>query len=1027
MRYTRETVIHLLALFVDLLTFLVGLALLCAPVFALNPNRHVSQYAHTAWRMQEGFFNGRANIIAQTTDGYLWFGTGTGLLRFDGVRFIPWVPADGEMLPHSSIHNLLGSRDGSLWIGTRDGLFRLKDEKIMHVSDVPGPIAEIVEDREGVIWVARGGANDTAGPICRVDGAKSRCLNEADGIPAGVSGSESLTKDEAGNLWIGTKNLLLRWKEGSPAVYKPVGLESNGSVGIDALAASPDGSMLVGMAKPGRGLGLEHLIDGAWKPFLAEQLDGSTLSVTELFLDRDGALWIGTVDQGIYHYYHGRVDQFRRSDGLSSDFISRIFQDKEGTLWVVTPEGVDSFHDLNVVTWSAREGLTTDNVVSVAAAHDGTVWVGNAGGLDAIRQGNVSSIREGKGLPGNQVRSIFEDQENRLWVGVDNNLTVLQNGRFRKISRMDGTSIGPVDGIAEDLQNNLWVDSSWDKELLRIRDFKVVEEFRPPGISSEHVLTADAQGNLWLGLTTGDLARFRDGHTEVIHFPPAMGSRVRQVVANPDGYVLAATTSGVLVWRDGRALTLGTRNGLPCEGVNGLVWDARRNLWMYTACGLVEIEQPELQRWWMQPESTVHFRYFDVLDGVQPGNAFYEPAAKSKDGRLWFANGRLLQVIDPASLTRNSIPPPVHVEEIVANRRHYSTDGLVRLPRLTRDLEIDYTALSFVTPQKVHFRYRLDGYDKDWQDSGTRRQAFYTDLPPGDYQFRVIASNSDGVWNETGATASFFIVPAFYQTSWFRILCAIAAVSTLYMIYLIHLRQVTHHIQEQLATRLEERERIARELHDTLLQGFQGLMLRFQSVLKNIPAEAPARQMMESALDRADEVLLEGRQRVHNLREEGTTGNGPWENLARWGNELAQGSSTRFSAAILGTPQPLDPTVCDEIYQIGREALNNAFRHAFANEIEMEITYDRRKVTLVVRDDGAGMDNEILKRGRSGHWGMSGMRERSQKIGAQLNIWSHGGAGTEIDLSIPAKVAYRHLHQRSGWNGFKRRVAKQSE
>jgi signal transduction histidine kinase len=247
------------------------------------------------------------------------------------------------------------------------------------------------------------------------------------------------------------------------------------------------------------------------------------------------------------------------------------------------------------------------------------------------------------------------------------------------------------------------------------------------------------------------------------------------------------------------------------------------------------------------------------------------------------------------------------------------------------------------------------------------------------------------------------------------------------MIYLIHLRQVTHHIQEQLATRLEERERIARELHDTLLQGFQGLMLRFQSVLKNIPAEAPARQMMESALDRADEVLLEGRQRVHNLREEGTTGNGPWENLARWGNELAQGSSTRFSAAILGTPQPLDPTVCDEIYQIGREALNNAFRHAFANEIEMEITYDRRKVTLVVRDDGAGMDNEILKRGRSGHWGMSGMRERSQKIGAQLNIWSHGGAGTEIDLSIPAKVAYRHLHQRSGWNGFKRRVAKQSE
>jgi len=1026
MRHSQKAVIQLLALFVDLLTYLAGLALLCAPVFALNPNRDVSQYAHTTWRIQEGFFNGRVNAIAQTTDGYMWFGTGTGLARFDGVRFTPWVP-DGETLPHGSIHTLLGSRDGSLWIGSREGLFRLKDEKLTRVSDVPGPIRQLAEDREGVVWVARGGSSDTPGHLCRIDGTKSRCLKEADGISADISRGESLIADEAGNLWMGSNDLLFRWKEGSPAVYRPLGLQSNGSTGIDALAPAPDGSMWVGMAKPGRGLGLERLVNGEWKPFLTPQLDGTTLIVTDLLLDRDGGLWIGTGDQGIYHYYHGKVDRFRRTDGLSSDSVSMFFQDKEGTLWVVTPEGVDSFHDLSVVTWSAREGLTTDNVVSVAAAHDGTIWVGNAAGLDSIRDGQVSSIREGKGLPGNQVRSLFEDRENRLWVGVDNNLTVLENGRFRKISRLNGTSIGPVDDIAEDPQNNLWVESSWDKELLRIRDFKVVEEFRLPDISSVHVLAADAQGNLWLGLETGDLARFRDGHTEVIHFPGALGSRVRQVVANPDGYVMAASSSGVLAWRDGRALTLGMRNGLPCEGVNGLVWDARGNLWLQTACGLVEIEQPELQRWWMHPESTVQFRYFDALDGEKPGAAFYQPTARSKDGRLWFANGRLLQMIDPANLPRNSIPPPVHVEEIVANRKHYSPDGMVRLPRLTRDLEIDYTALSFVAPQKVHFRYRLDGYDKDWQDSGTRRQAFYTDLPPGNYQFRVTASNSDKVWNESGATASFYIVPAFYQTSWFSMLCAIAAIGSFYIIYLIHLKQVTSRIQEQLATRLEERERIARELHDTLLQGFQGLMLRFQSVLKNIPAEAPARQMMESALDRADEVLLEGRQRVHNLREEGMTGDGPWENLARWGNELAQGRSTRFSAAIVGTPQPLDPTVCDEVYQIGREALNNAFLHAFANQIEMEITYDRRQVRLVVRDDGAGMDNEILKRGRSGHWGLSSMRERSQKIGAQLNIWSHGGAGTEIHLSIPAKVAYRPLNKRSGWNEFKQRAAKQSE
>ncbi len=1027
MRPARKAVIPQLELLVDLLTNLVGLALLCAPALALNPDRNISQYAHSAWRMQDGFFNGRVNGMAQTTDGYLWFGTNTGLLRFDGVRFTPWAPADGTRLPHSDIHALLGSRDGSLWIGNRDGLFRWKDEKLTRVSHVPGPIGGgIVEDGKGVIWAARS-ADDTAGPICRISNERARCLTGADGIPAGISVIESLIEDAADNLWMGTNNLLLRWKNGSPAIYKPQGLESNSSIGVDGLAASPDGSLWAGMAVPGHGLGLEHLIDGAWKPLLTPQLDGSTLDVTDLLLDRDGALWIGTADQGIYHYYHGRVDRFRRSDGLSSDFVSRFFEDKEGTVWVITPQGVDSFHNLSVVTWSAREGLTTDNVVSVAAAHDGTVWIGNAGGLDSIKDGNVSSIRAGKGLPGNQVRSVFEDRENRLWVGVDNDLTVLQNGHFRKISRPDGSSIGPVRDITEDPQNNLWIESGWDKELLRIRDFKVVEQFRLPDISSGRELAADAEGNLWLGLKTGDLARFRDGHTEVIHSPLAAGTRIRQVVANPDGSVLAATTAGVIAWRDGQQSTLGTRNGLPCDGINGLIWDSHRNLWLHTACGLVEIEQAELQRWWRHSESTVQFKYMDALDGVLPGNAYYQPAARSKDGRLWFANGSVLQMIDPANLIRNPIPPPVHVEEIVADRRNYPADGLARLPPLTRNLQIDYTALSFVAPQKVRFRYRLDGYDKDWQDSGTRRQAFYTDLPPGNYQFRVIASNNDGVWNESAATTSFYVVPAFYQTSWFLFLCAIAAVSGLYMIYLIHLKQVTRRIQEQLATRVEERERIARELHDTLLQGFHGLMLRFQSVLKNIPPEAAARRMMETALDRADEVLLEGRQRVHNLREEGMPGNGPWENLARWGNELAQSRDTRFTAAIVGTPQPLDPAVSDEVYQIGREALNNAFLHAYAKQIEMEITYDRKSVRLVVRDDGAGMDNEILERGRSGHWGLSGMRERSQQIGAQLNIWSHGGAGTEIDLFIPAKVAYRQPHKKSGWNEFKRRVARQSE
>ena len=1025
MRCDKTAIAPQFKLFARLVGCVAMSALLGVTGNALNPNRSVSQYAHTAWRTQEGFFNGRVNVIAQTTDGYLWFGTNTGLLRFDGVRFVPWAPPAGSDLPRGAVHALLSTRDGSLWISARNGLFQWKNGKVTRVADFPGSAREMVEDPKGAVWIARSTANDDKGPICRVDAGVSRCFNRADGIPDSASGGESLIEDASGNFWMGTRNLLLRWKQGSSQIFKPHGLESNASSGIDALAASPDGSIWVGMALPGRGLGLEHLINGVWKPLLTAELDGSRLAVTDLLFDRNGALWIGTADQGIYHYYEGKVDRFRRTDGLSSDFVCRFFQDKEGTLWVVTPQGVDSFHDLSVATWTSRQGLTTDNVVSVAAAHDGTVWVGNAGGLDAIRSGKVSSIRPGNGLPGNQVRSVFEDRENRLWVGVDNDLTVYQDGRFRKISRPNGSSIGPVEDITEDFQNNVWVESGWDRELVRIRDFRVQEEFRLPEVTTSRVLAADSQGNLWIGLKNGDLARFRSGHTEVVHF--STGSTVRQVISSPDGSVLAATSYGVLASRDGRTLTLGVRNGLPCESIVGMVWDKQNNLWLNSACGLIELEQPALQRWWANPESALQFRYFDLLDGVIPGTSFYRPAARSTDGRLWFANGGVLQMIDPAHLAENPIPPPVHVEEVVADRKRYSPEQAATLPQLTRDLEIDYTALSFVTPQRMRFRYRLDGHDSDWQDAGTRRQAFYTDLAPGSYRFHVIATNNDGVWNNTGAAISFFIVPAFYQTTWFHVLSVIAAVAVVCIFYLVHLKRATDRLQERLATRLEERERIARELHDTLLQGFQGLMLRFQSVLKNIPAEGPARQMMESALDRADEVLLEGRQRVHNLRDDEMTGNRLWDNLARWGEELAQSSNARFSAATIGIPQPLDPTVCDEVCQIGREALTNAFQHAVAKQIELEITYDRKSIKLLVRDDGAGIDNGILRRGRSGHWGLSGMRERSLKIGAKLSIWSRKGAGTEIELSIPARMAYQRLRNRSTWPRLRRFTAGWSE
>jgi hypothetical protein len=437
----------------------------------------------------------------------------------------------------------------------------------------------------------------------------------------------------------------------------------------------------------------------------------------------------------------------------------------------------------------------------------------------------------------------------------------------------------------------------------------------------------------------------------------------------------------------------------------------------------MKIPASDVANWLRQPESKVSVRIFDALDGVEATGDGNQPTeSKSPDGRLWFASPQGVQVIDPSQSYVNPVLPPVHVEEVVAGQKDYSPfDGLRLAPR-THDLEIRYTALSLTLPQRVRFRYMLQGQDKSWQDVGTRREAFYTNLDPGHYIFHVTACNNDGVWNETGAEFGFDIPPAFYQTLWFRTLLALTAVAVLWFLYLLRLRQVTAHIQERLGERMDERERIARELHDTLLQGFQGLMLRFQTVMEEIPEipdNRPVRGKMEKVLERGDEVLFEGRESVSKLRAEARHGEDLPEAIASCGEELAQNHATQFSMAIVGTSQPLNPVAVDEAYRIGREALVNAFTHSNALKIECEISYDPAGVRLRIRDDGHGINPEILKGGRAGHWGLSGMRERAQNVGGQLNVWSNAGAGTEIELILPSKVAYLRGANRLRWRWIK--------
>ena len=991
--------------FLSLLLFLFAVR----SVWAVDPSRHISQYAHTAWRIQDGVFSGAALAVTQTTDGYIWIGTRAGLLRFDGVRFVPWTSPDGKQLPSSEVTSLLGGRDGSLWIGMEGGLSHWDKQHLTNHVVKPERINSIIEDRNGTVWFTRSLGSDADGGLCKIIGTGMQCYGKADGAPGADLGA-SLVEDTLGNLWIGNDTGVVRWKPGSSSRFMLKELKSKRGInGAKSLAVNPDGSVLVGVDLAGPGLGLQQLVRGAWKPFVTPELDGSTLEVFALFLDRENALWIGTVNQGVYRIYGRRVDHLRSADGLSGDSVSlnAFYEDREGNLWVATSKGIDCFRDLRVATFSTRDGLVAQEVDGVLATQDGTIWIAGDETLDALHQGSVSSIQSGKGLPGHQTTSLLEDHAGRLWVGVDRTMSIYKNGRFRKIDRRDGTPIGLVGGMTEDVDDNIWVETTGPpRTLIRIHDLKVQEEFPLPQMPAARKVAADPKGGIWLGLMNGDLARYQEGKTEIFPFKHGEDSRVNQLIVNPDGSVLGATPLGVVAWKEGKQQTLTVQNGLPCNTVHALIEDRQRALWLYTECGLVEIASTEMQRWWTQPGITVQLRTFDAFDGVQPGRAPFGGAARSADGRLWFANGVVLQMIDPGHLTGNALPPPVHVEEVIADRKNYSPNDDLRLPPLTRDLEIDYTALSFVAPQKVRFRYKLEGRDAAWQEPGTRRQAFYNDLRPGRYRFRVIACNNDGVWNDAGAMLDFSVTAAWYQTNWFRALCLVSGGLIVCLTYRLRVRRIARAIAARFDERLAERTRMARELHDTFLQTIQGSKLVADQALKPSTDSIGRHRALEQLSVWLAEAIQEGRAALNSLRTATTQTNDLAEALRRVTEDSLIPGSMAVTFSVIGDAKEMHPVVRDEIYRIGYEAIRNASRHSGASQLEVELRY-ANDLALQVSDNGTGIDPAIADDGKDGHFGLQGMRERAARIGGKLTLVSSSNSGTEMRLIVPGGIVFR--------------------
>lgn len=1021
-----------------------------APAQALGRTLDVSQYAHTSWTTRDGQLQSGIRTITQTADGYLWLGTEFGLVRFDGVRFVNWTPPSGQSLPTTNIRSLVAAPDGTLWIGTLEGLASWRAGQLRQYPELAKQnVLALLVDKDATVWAGTFGV--PSGRLCAIRPNGTHCFGEDGSFGQWVW---ALYEDRAGRLWVGAETGLWRWKPGAAKRYAlPTAINTP-----QAISETSDGNGPIAIAER-----VWQLIDDKPKELpLTGVPDGLTTPVSAL-RDGRGALWIGTLERGILRIDQGNTSVFAQGDGLSSDRVHTFFEDREHNLWVGTADGLDRFHEPSVLSISMRQGLSSPTIWSVLVARDNSGWLSTLDGLNRWIDGHVTVYRSGRdknalrasqahslgtgraleakvtetidrGLPDDRVGSLYEDQLGRIWVSTPGGIARFHEGKFAHVTELPP---GWVNAITGDGDGGIWV-SYQDLGLIHWNEGKVIEKvpWSTLGVNgvAASIVTDPRQGGLWVGFFEGGLLHFKDGQVRIKYQnSDGLGNgRVTDVRLDEEGTVWAATEGGLSRLQNGRISTLTRANGLPCDTVHWTI-EADNSVWMYTACGLLQVPLSEMQKWSADPKTVIHYRIFDNSDGVRSHALLtgYTPhVSKSRDGRLWFAHFGVVSIISPQNLELNTVPPPVYIEQLSANGKSYPAISGMRLPARIRDLTVDYTALSFSAPEKIRFKYKLEGQDPDWREVINHREVQYSNLSPGTYRFHLIACNNSGVWNEKGDVLQFSIAPAYYQTNWFRILCSVIFCLLLWAAYQLRMRRLHHEFEATLDARVDERTRIARDLHDTLLQSFQGLLLRFQAGINMLAARpSDGRKVLEDAVERASQAIAEGRDAVSGLRRSAIEKNDLAAAIETIGEEIAttQQNAARLQVLVEGTVRDLHPILRDEIYRVATEALRNAFRHSAAKNVEVEIRYDMRYLRLRVRDDGKGIDPEVVRgEGREGHFGLHGMRERARLVGGKLTIWTELDSGTEIELIIPAAKAYLKS-TRTFWHFGKRNAAEANE
>jgi signal transduction histidine kinase/ligand-binding sensor domain-containing protein len=927
---------------------------------ALVPTTRLANLNRQGWVMENGLPQNTVQALAQTADGYLWMGTEVGLVRFDGAGFTTFDDRSKPALPGSDVQCLLAAKDGSLWVGTSDGLARLKDGVVTTFTTANGlpdnSIRAIGQESNGTVTAVTPGGS-AAIEVNRAVLVDVQTEYGPSAVPD-VQFRVSLPDGRAAQANLTTVVLL---KARAVEERWAVGHELPGSR-VQSVMADREGSLWIGTNG-----GLVRYAEGKLEKLpVTDPL--ASASVLAIFEDHEGNLWVGTESNGLQILRDQRFETLTTREGLPSDNVTTVVQDNAGRLWVGTAgNGVTALRvvtNQQARTYSVRDGLLSDVILSLAPAPNGDLWVGTADGLSRIRGSAVVSFTSADGLPDEFIRSLHADADGSLWIGTRRGLTHWSNAGdltapMRTYTTADGLGSNMIGAMVRDTDGDLWIATF--NGLSRMHGGKLTTYTTANGLSS-NVITA--------------------------------------LLPRGEHALLAGTQEhGWNAWDGSRFTPIGGQN-LANTTVHAILDDGHHHLWFATGTGLARCDCAACTG----PRSSTdcaHWLEFGAADGLRSRETAvnsHPSAWRAQNGHLFFATPKGLVEVDPEHFPVNTVPPPVAVERFAVDDAEQALHATgLRIPAGHNHFQIEYAGLSFVAPQKVRYRYMLEGFDHAWTDAGSRRTAYYTNIPPGRYTFRVQAANNDGLWNTRGAALAFQLQPHFYQTIWFYVLLAVGLAGLI----LLALRLRLLHAEREFRAVLGERNRIAREIHDTLAQGYVGISVQLEvlsELLRHNKADKAAKHL-DTVRGYVREGLADARQSIWALRSQDSDE----ATLPIRMRRLVEGSGGHGLAAtfsIYGAYRPLPPGTEAEILRVTQEALHNVKKHAQASTMKVQLEYSRNELSLEVRDDGRGF--QANSESPAGHYGLTGMRERAATVGGLLEVSSEPGAGTTVRLKVPA-------------------------